>query len=376
MTVRWSTFIEAVIEMYDAVGKPESHTFDPKSLTNKLDRDMYYCVSVEGEEKMKLIKLRPGENMKVVEPKAKDVEGYVDNTGHMVKFSGALSQILQEKSIDGFVIQWVAKLDKKDVFTVDLRGVITDNEGFKRDHPEWSDCIDQMPQPQQGEKQIIQLGPKCGGDFDRCDHEKDGSNLAIRPIEMPGEGGLFRKGVKSFTLYLWNANFESTESWNIPSPHYQAVPSDGPNGYFDNHCLIVKSIPQTTPAPSGIYQDLDILLNGIIRFGCQIRKISGPDDATVTIAIWSLSAGKASSTKYRIPVSEMYFDCYTDAFVEWDDILRVEIYLPENTEYYIGGAYLIQQYTDIKPEYRPAHPAPRPHDPPDRGPYDRGGPHR
>lgn len=377
MTVKWSEFIEAVLVMYDKLGAGQKFTnFDPASLTNKLDRDMYYVVGIPLKdeagnlmkdqngnpiEEKKLVKLGKGENMLAVCPNASDVEAYLDNTGQVVKLAGMPSQIIQDKSIEEFYVQWIPMI--KDPLSVDHRGVITDVERFIRDHNDWKDVLEQL---RGGYVEIIKLEPKCGGDFDKCEHEKGGTNLALKPIEMPGERGLFRKGVKSFTKWIWNSNFESTEHWNFPSPHYQVTPTDGPNGYFNDHCLIVKRITATTPAPTGMHQDLNILLNGTIRFGCHLRKISGPEDATVTIAIWSLTTLTPSSVNYRMPANEMYFDCYTDAHVEWEDLLRIEIYIPENSEYYIGGTYLLQQYTENEPEYRAAHPAP-PHrpDPPE-----------
>lgn len=98
-----------------------------------------------------------------------------------------------------------------------------------------------------------------------------------------------------------------------------------------------------------------------------VKKTTGSDDAEIVIAIWSLNRQTSSQKRYKMPPN-VYFDCYTDADVDLNDKLRFEIYLPEGTNYHLGGAYLLRQMTpgNVTRSYPPPN---RPSGPPrDDGP--------
>lgn len=346
----WAEYVKSISYLVSAYKTGQSHITKPEFVTNNTNTDMYYCVSVKGTNVMEVVRLQPGESMTKY-PEVTDVEGEIDNSGTVTKFTGMFhGQFVDQKWITDAVCEYVIK----DIgMGIDKDCKIVDREKFKESTKDpatgksiWERCFEHVPPGRD-----VEVRPGCGErDFDRCEKidvvRGGGSDLVsiIRPIELPG--GLFKVGYESLTHYISSPNFEgvSPVGWKYPLGHYNRLGyDDAAEGYYNDHFMDCHKIVGSGKSPHGIYQDLNVRIKGKIRFGVHAKRRSGADDAELTIAIWSLDRNENSFKRYRLPIGG-WFDCYTDAEVDLDDRLRIEIYLPEEGgSYFLGGAYIIRQ---------------------------------
>jgi hypothetical protein len=371
---RWAKFVEVTQNIINTTAVGDLSTVPPEYVENKTDKDITYGVSLKPEyipdldpetPKMTLKTLPPGGKMSDFGD-VKDVECIIHNDGVRVKISGKPGYLAQKLDI-------INDLDCKYRVGNESEGInerceIVDEHKFFETHNEWEPIFRELPFDR-----ACTVEPPVGRDFDTCriDSPSSDPDLLFEPVELPG--GLFQVGLKSLTHLLHSPNFEgqSPEGWNYPVGFYNRLGYDG-DGYFDNHFMDCHKIPDTGTEPYGIFH---FRIRGRVRFGVHAKKTRGSDDAELTIVIWSLTKKEPSVKRYKMP-SDIYLECYTDAEVDINDLLRFEIYLPNNANYHLGGAYLLQQMLpgsgvisistdgrDTDPPFDP-HGRPRPHEDP------------
>lgn len=358
----WAAYVLTVSHIVNVIKHSDSlNETSPEFVTNRTENDLLFCVELENVDLLEIVRLKPGESMVDImkqnpEQKIKDVEAIIDDSGEVTKLTGVAHSIFQEENwvTDALCEYYVKHRDPgidDNCRIVDPKAFLSTNRGKR-----WEKCI-----PLHNDKPI-QTQPGTGGHgFDRAKKEDmdtggggdtDGGpvggtdlNSLIKPIEL--EGGLFQVGYASLTHRLLSPNFEgvSPHGWVYPIGHYNRLGYDNiPDAYYGNHIMDCHKIPDTGIEPHGIYQDLfrHVRIKGKIRFGVHAKRTSGPDDAEINIAIWSVNKHENSHIKYRMPLG-IWCDCFADAEVDFEDNLRVEIYLPEGATYHLGGAYIISQ---------------------------------
>ncbi|MDQ0481071.1 hypothetical protein [Guptibacillus hwajinpoensis] len=353
----WADYLRTISHIINVIKMTEDYSYlQPEFVRNDTDNVLLFCVQMKDSNMMEVVALDKGQSMMDVADfhRIKDVEGIINDTGEITKLTGIAHALFQKQNwVTDVLCEW--RISKKDPGLVDENCRIINREDFIKKHPEWERCFERIPPDKK-----VEFEPSCGDyGFDRCepddigtDHRGGGGNGSsgsdlnsiIGPIELPG--GLFQVGYESLTHYIVSPNFEgvSPAGWHYPINHYNRLGYDGQShGYYGQHIMDCHYIEGSGPAPHGIYQNLNVLISGKIRFGVHVNRRNGPEDAEICIAIWSLNKHKSISKKYRVPVGS-WFDCYVDAEVDQEDRLRIEIYLPEEgISYHLGGAYIIRQ---------------------------------
>lgn len=339
---KWAAYVGAVQSIKSSINMTLdwAHTVPAEYVENNSGEVLTFCVTLQpalGAETgiMAVRSLGPGEKMTKF-PDVKDVECVVRDDGTRVKISGKIGDLAQKMEVlNDMFCQWAVSRNGDGI---NEQCEIENRELFVASHPEWGPCFADLPD------KTCQIEPYMGADFNRCeiDGPLSGDEMQfLKPIEI--SGGLFEVGLRSLTHLLIRPNFEGVDDipWKHPVGYYNKWGYEGPEGYFDNHYLDVNKIQGGEP--HGIYQDLNgWSIQGQIRFGVHVKKTGGAEDAEIKIVIWSLNRHQSSEKRYKLPEG-IYFDCFTDAEVNLDDKLRFEIYLPDNSSYHLGGAYLLQQ---------------------------------
>lgn len=362
--IGWAAYVYTISHIVNVMRHTDKfNETSPEFVRNETDQDLLFCVELEGQRYLEVVRLKPKQSMVDVmkdNPNKKiiDIEAVIDDSGEVTKLTGVAHSIFQEENwvTDALCEYYVKNKDPG----IDENCRIVNPEAFLNSErgERWKKCF-----PLHNDKPI-QTQPGTGGHgFDRTKKEDidsgggvkpdvggvGGTELVslIRPIEL--EGGLFQVGYESLTHFLISPNFEgvSPEGWVYPIGQYNRLGYDDmPDAYYGNHIMDCHKIPNTGDERHGIYQDIGrrVQIKGKIRFGVHVKKTSGPDDAEINIAIWSLNRHENSHVRYRMPAG-VWFDCFADAEVDFDDNLRVEIYLPDGATYHLGGAYIIRQIT-------------------------------